>query len=55
MASLNLELFGDFHGLLFLDAEVAGGILDGLVSEENLGDAEIGCLAVDVGDTGAPE
>ena len=36
-ALLNLELLGDLHGLLFLDAEVTGGVLDGLVTEEDFG------------------
>jgi hypothetical protein len=29
--------------------------IDGLVTEENLGNAEVGSLAIDMGDTGAPE
>ena len=41
--------------MLFLDAEIASGVLDGFMTEENLSHAEVGSLPVDVGDTGTSQ
>lgn len=41
--------------MLFLDAEISRGVLDALVTQQNLRDFEVGGLAVDVGDAGAAQ